>query len=576
MASVNYGVNFNGRRLVHPGAFGHIDAKNMTIVSEGSTNYPIIVGKAEAGEAGKVHWFTNPTELRNYLEGGDLVTGAELMFSPTPEGGGGASVVGVVIANPTTQGTLEVGPVKFKSKVFGAVANRIQVKVEGASGTDIPNTKRVSIYRWDTDTIETYKNVGAVLNIKYTGTSVEKAVAKVVANEITGKKELKVLLGEVDAQVEDISIELGDNRFQTLNDVILYLSGISGYEARFIDYRNGNLSADKLDIGEVDIKHESGGYLRSNVGDLVQQVNEYSELVTVESTDEVTTVIPDTPHTYLTGGSVGSAPISWAKTFEPIQNEYSNILVVLNETEMIHAEALQHIAEMEIKHQPQMLFTGGGVGETSNQVKRRAALLNSSRAVIGYPGIYHNRVNNGKTVLPAYFTGALIAGRVCGVSASDPVTFSYFNLVGLERNLVAGDSAIDDLITSGIAVLERVQNGGIRLVQGITTYLSENNTLYREISVRRGADHLMTQVRTGLEKAFVGKKYVGPDSITSIRTKVIDILDEAVKAGHIINYRNIQIRFSNTVVYVDFEVAPSTPINYILITASYSPELASA
>lgn len=570
---VRYGVNFNGRRIVHPGAYGSINAKAMTIVTDGSTNYPIIVGSAQSGESGKVHWFTNASDLREYLTGGDLVTGAELLFSPTPEGGGGASVVGVLIANPTTQGSLEVGTLTVKSRVYGAIANRIQLKIESASGTDIPGTKRVSVYRWDTDELETYKNVGAVLRMKYTGEDVGGANVVVAKNDVSGKKELKVLLGADGSQVEDFSIELGGERFQTLNDVILHISSMSGYEVGFVDYKNASLPADQLDIINVSINTPTGDYLRSAIGDFAKQLGDYSELVTVSGDVESATTITDMPYTTLSGGSVGSVPISWANVFKPIRYEYSNILVALNDTEIVHAEALQHIAEMEIRQQPQVLFTGGGVGESVTRVKQRAALLNSSRAVIGYPAIYHNSVNNGKTVIPAYFTGALIAGRVCGVGPSDPVTFEYFNLVALEKNLMAGDSEIDDLITSGVATLERVQNGGIRLVQGITTYLSENNTLYREISVRKGADYLISQVREELELAFVGKKFVGADSVSSITTKVVDVLAKAIKDGHIINYRNIQVRFSNTVVYVDFEVAPSTPINYILITANFVPEI---
>lgn len=575
MSNLRYGVNFNGRRIVHPGAYGKIDATAMTIVSEGSPNIPVIVGTADSGESGKVHWFTDASDVRKYLTGGELVTGAELLFSPTPKGGGGASLIGVIVANKTVNASLKAGPIKFESLAYGETANRIQVKIEGASGNDIPGTKRLTVFRWDTDEQEIYSNLGAIIQLRYTGEDVGGAKASIVKDDITGKNSLKVFLGPDLTRVEDISIELGSDRFYTINDVVLYLNSIAGYEATFVGYRNANMEASLLDVTteDIDISVTSGGYLRSAKGDIVHQINSFSELVRATIEDDVEELV-DTPYTYLVGGAKGSEPTSWADVFKPLRNEYSNILVVLNARETIHAEALQHISEMEVRQQPQILFTGGGVGEATSVVKQRAAVLNSSRAVLGYPGIYHSKHKGGREALPAYFTGALIAGRVCGLGPSDPVTFEYFNLVGLERQLVAGDPVIDDLITSGVAVLEKVQNGGIRLVQGITTYLSENNTLYREISVRRGADYLVDQVRVALETAFVGKKYVGPDSTSSIITKTVDVLDRAVKDGHIVGYRNIRVRFSNTIVYVDFEVAPSTPINYILITANFVPEVA--
>ena len=575
MANLQYGVNFNGRRIVHPGAYSKIDASAMTIVTEGSINTPVIIGTAESGKSGEVHWFTDVAEARKYLTGGELVTGAELLFSPTPRGGGGASVIGVLIANETKPAKLVNGPIEFKSLTYGEIANRVQVKVESASGTDIPGTKRITVYRWDTDEQEIYSNLGSVISIKYTGETPDKAVATITQDEHTGVKSLKVLLGELPSQVEDVNIELGSDRFYTVNDVVAYLNSLSGYEVTFVGYRNATMEAKLLDVTKtpVDIKGKVG-FLNSKEGDIVHQLNNFSELIEAVNTDTTgLKTVADMPFTYLTGGSVGTAPPSWASMFEPLKETYSNVLVVLNSKESVHAEALQHINIMETRQQSQMLFTGGSIGESPSVVKQRASMLNSSRAVLGYPGIHHSTYRSGRDPLPAYFTGALIAGRVCGLGPSDPVTFEYFNLVGLERKLIAGDPIIDDLITSGVAVLEKAQNGGIRLVQGITTYLSENNTLYREISVRRGADYLSEQVRSTLESTFVGNKYTGVDTVSSITTKTIDVLEKAIKDGHIVAYRDIKVRFSNTTVFVDYEVAPSTPINFILITSRFVPEI---
>jgi len=573
MANLRYGVNFNGRRIVHPGAYSKIDASAMTIVTEGSINTPVIIGTAESGKSGEIQWFTDISEARKYLTGGELLTGAELLFSPTPKGGGGASVVGVIVANETKSASLTNGPIDFKSLTYGEIANRVQVKVESSSGTDIPGTKRITVYRWDTDDQEVYSNLGAVMSIKHADEATT-AVVSIEQDQTTGAKILKVLLGEEGSQVEDVTIELGSDRFYTINDVVTYMNSLSGYEVAFVGFRNATMEAKLLDVTAtpVDIKNKIG-FLNSKIGDIAHQINSFSELIEAVITTETGTV-SDIPFTYLTGGTIGSAPTSWAKLFDPLKETYSNVLVVLNSKESIHAEALQHINIMETRQQSQMLFTGGAVGEPPSVVKQRAAILNSSRAVIGYPGIHHYTHRNGRDPLPAYFTGAMIAGRVCGLGPSDPVTFEYFNLVGLERKLIAGDPIIDDLITSGVAVLEKAQNGGIRLVQGVTTYLSENNTLYREISVRRGADYLAEEVRATLEATFVGKKFTGPDTMSTVISKTIDVLEKAIRDGHIVAYRNIRVRYSSTTVYVDYDVAPSTPINYVLITSRFVPEVA--
>ncbi len=61
------------------------------------------------------------------------------------------------------------------------------------------------------------------------------------------------------------------------------------------------------------------------------------------------------------------------------------------------------------------------------------------------------------------------------------------------------------------------------MVQGITTYIGSNNTLLREMSVRRTADLIATSVEQTLEDTFVGKKGVYT-TVSSVETVVSDTL----------------------------------------------------
>jgi hypothetical protein len=138
----------------------------------------------------------------------------------------------------------------------------------------------------------------------------------------------------------------------------------------------------------------------------------------------------------------------------------------------------------------------------------------------------------------------------------------------LEYDLLEGDPEIDDLINSGVATLERVQNGAIRLVQGVTTYLGSTNALYKEISVRRGSDKVSDNVRRAMENTFVGKKGLRVTA-SAITTKAIDILSQAIRDDEITAYQNIVVRFVGMLVYVDYEIAQVEPINFILITSHF-------
>lgn len=563
MANNQYGISFNGRRINHPGAYDHIDASAMTVVTAGSTNVPIVVGTADAGAEGVVQWFTSAEQARKELRGGDLVTAIELMFSPTPEGGGGASIVGALVVNKNTNATRTAGGLEVSALEYGNGGNRIQVKTE--NGT-LAGSKKITISRWDTEQVEIYNNLGPVISIQYTGDE-EYASISVSSNEdgVPVSIETKVGADEASA-VSDILVDLTSGEYPTIASIVSHFNNVSGYVADYINYANSEMSSSLLDKTESPVLIKQGGYLSSVTGDIEYQINGSSELVSIKATAPVSNF----PSAYLTGGGTGVAPVSWAKYFDELKKHFSDVLVVLNSSPSIHAEALQHVGDMELRQQKQVLFTGGGTGETIQAVKQRAARLNNSRAVLAYPGIYHKSVGNGRA-LPAYFTGALIAGRVCGVDASEPITFDYFNLIGLENKLLAGDPEVDDLISAGVATLEMVQNGSVRLVQGITTYISANNTLYREISVRRGADKLSENVRKALEDTFVGKKGLSTTA-SSVATVVTDVLDQAIRDEQITAYRNIIVRFVGTAIYVDYEVAPVQPINFILVTSHFVPE----
>jgi hypothetical protein len=78
-------------------------------------------------------------------------------------------------------------------------------------------------------------------------------------------------------------------------------------------------------------------------------------------------------------------------------------------------------------------------------------------------------------------------------------------------------------------------------------------------------------MRKEMEKTFVGKKGTRA-TISAVKTKAIDVLEQAIRDEDIVAYKDIEVRFVNTAVYVDYKVAPVEPINYVLITSHFVPE----
>lgn len=555
---MKYGINFNGRRIVHPGAYDVIDASAMLMTSTGSTNIPVVIGTADAGEPGVVKWFTSPESAQKYVRGGDLHLATNLMFSPTSKGGGGCSTIGVIVANRHERATLRVGDVDIASKEYGEGGNNISVTLE--PGT-IPGTKTLTVARWDIDNaLEVFEDIGHLFSIQYEG---NKEVAELtIVPGVTSPSRLEVRVGDSQEDKEvDLTVDLECGKYPTIGSIVQYISSVKGYRATLANGLVSSYSSSMIDAcTDVDVKVQTP--VLGVKGDLN---NIQSELINIRCTGEVT----DIPLTNLRGGVKGTAPTSWSPYFEQLKKEFSDILVVLSDDVSIQMEAAAHIGNMETRGQKQMMFTGGAVGESVKEIRQRANSLNTSRAVCAYPGIMIKSGNLTRLV-PSYFTGALLAGRVCGVSHAEPITFDSVGVLGLERELIAGDPEVDELISSGVCTLERVPNGGFRIAQGITTYTSDNNVLYREISVRRSADNLSSTMTRNLEEEFVGKKGVR-SSILAIRNKAIEILDKAVADEEINAYRNVKVKFSGTVVEVEFEAAAVTPINFILITSRFVP-----
>lgn len=558
MSIIDAGVTFNGRRIVHPGAYDAISVENTVTVTAGSLNRPIVLGQADSGTPGEVAWFSTSSSAKSYLKGGDIVTALDLMFSPAPGGGGGASMVGVLPVNSLVRATLVSGGLTFTAKEYGELGNRITAKL--GAGT-ITNTKKVTLTRWDIPDPEVFDNLGAVIKIKYVPPEGDTNLYATLNVTVTdgAATALQIKVDDVTPAVTiDVDIDLTDARYLTVGDVARYIASFAEYD---VSYTSGTLPSSAMTaLSAVDI-YDTYGYCLAVDADLAYQINALSNMVTVAVTGSVTTI---DPAAYLAGGSKGTVPSDWTNYFTTLKTEFSDMLVILSSDATIHAAALAHVGQMELRGQKQILFTGGALSETASQAKARALVLNSSRAVLAYPGIKAKNSAGVIQTLAPYYAGAMLAGRCAGTTPSEPLTFDYFNLVSLEKDLICGDPEIDELISSGIACLETVLGGGVRLAQSVTTDLTPASP-FKELSVRRGSDSLSMRVTRALEAHYVGSG----GRVATIATVAQFVKDLLESSSEIVGYKDIEVSFVGTAVYVDFKVAYVEPINYVLVTCHF-------
>lgn len=290
----------------------------------------------------------------------------------------------------------------------------------------------------------------------------------------------------------------------------------------------------------------------------------------------------------ITGGATNGTsqdydpdPVSsdWTNAFVALQNIECYFVVPMTERSSYHATALAHALAVSLPSgkKERMAIVGGALGETYTQAKARAAGLKDKRAVLVWPGIQDYDASGQLTLLPPYYLAAQIAGILAGQSdPAEPLTNRNIPVFGVET--ASSPAVLDDLVNNGVFTLRAEFNRGFVCVQSLTTWTGDLRIARREISTVRAADETMKLVR----KAISG--YVGAKSsmflVQNIKDSATTALDAAVGKGLIFAdpsnpilypaYKDVAVRVYGDAYYVDFNISPAKPVNYLLITAYVS------
>lgn len=269
----------------------------------------------------------------------------------------------------------------------------------------------------------------------------------------------------------------------------------------------------------------------------------------------------------------------WTNAFVALQNVNTYFVVPMTDNAAYHATALAHAVSMSLPSgkKERMAIVGGALGESYLDAKTRAGALNDKRAVLVWPGIQDYDSNGVLSPLPPYYLAAQLAGTLIG--QNDPaqaLTNRSINLYGLE--VTSSPSIIDELVNSGVFTVKSDLTRGFLVVQSLTTWTGDLRFARREISTVRAADKVMQNVRDAVQE-FVGAK----NSIMlmdNIRRTVINALDFSGSSGLIFAdpanpdvypaYKDVNVRSFGDAYYIDFNISPAKPANYILITAYVS------
>lgn len=576
----------------------HVETNyDSSALSNSASNSPkniFMIGSAADGDPTKVYTLNTLSQAKGTFGSGDLVNAMELAWDPSNESLTNGGTIYAMRAEDATQASLTKGALSFVSKVFGDNANRVGIALDNDVITGAP---RITVTYDPKNYSRVYTNIGSMFTLSYKGTAA--AAGYSVEKGSDGyASTLTLATGDSIGALKEVkSFDLTSQSYQTMADLLQGISAVSGFSAGVVG--STVVETKYLDIVDPAVDCKTAPVtVTAKVGDAVHALryDSYVTLsatpldVTVGTTDNsatVTTSSEDTKFpepfekTFLTGGSTGQVPVSWADKFKNVVGNDAYYIVALTDQENIHAELKAFLDEESDLGYSYRGFVGGGFNEEPEEMISRQISLKDERInLVGQSGYYAN-LSGASVHIPAYLMAAYAAGVASSLRIGGALTNKYISLVSLDQELT-GDQ-LDTLNSNGVISIEKVVNrnatGGYRFVQDVTTYNSSNEPVKSRLSLGELTDFLFDDLKLYLEQNFIG---------TNVRTTTADDIKAGVSSflyneasadnGLITSYKesDITVSISGDVAYVVFSAAPSQTMDNIVVYGTYTNYTASS
>ncbi len=270
----------------------------------------------------------------------------------------------------------------------------------------------------------------------------------------------------------------------------------------------------------------------------------------------------------LMGGTQASPTTAgYTAALATLLSEDVQIVTALDEAIATHKEVLQHCKDAQLYGRERNGYAGAPANTSlATLFSDYSSKLNSRHMALVGQSIKYSMPNGTlKTLSPKYFA-LMVACMQAGSEVSTPLTRKRPDVLGSEQhaewNVVA---SANDAIQKGILALS-LDNLGLRIERSVTTYMTDDNPIYSEVSANESVN---TSVRT-LRSRLDGQ--IGNPAIAGTRAKIESAvrinLAKQVKDGVIKAFQNVVIQDLGDRFDIAYEVAAIEPLNFIKITAN--------
>tara|TARA_R100001594_G_scaffold140155_2_gene185128 strand:- start:960 stop:2483 length:1524 start_codon:yes stop_codon:yes gene_type:complete len=367
--------------------------------------------------------------------------------------------------------------------------------------------------------------------------------------------------------------------------------------AQLFDWNPANQTVDIRVDPEVDI---TSANLRDDLNTLITAINANSSLVTaarntsvVAAGSRIPSFLPTSSPAALTGAARGtSSNADWQNGLDELLKTRINIVVPLISDDLSEA-GLGSTATVDavIAQLSSHVKTAKGIGRNERNAYASINASDLDDALVTAQDLNNPDVSvvfQQPTVLnidsnlvqqDAWAHAMLAAGMQAGSPVGEPLTYKYVkaNQVAQPASLDPLDRTISNqLLLGGVMFTEFIKGKGHRWVRGLTSYLTDDNLAYTDISVNEVLNFVSYELRTGIEDRFTGTKAL-PATVMAIKSFIEGLLENYRRSEIIVDsvdptsgaavkaYHDITVTVSGDIANIRVSIFPVTGINYELL-----------
>lgn len=557
-------VFFGGRLLISPTTASVVDDSGLANQNLTVGNVVAIIGRSSGGKPNTPLYFGSPSEAVATLRDGELLTAVLNAFDPSAQTGGPSKVCAVRV-NPALQASLALADaasatvINLKSTDYGLYTNQIKAKIESGSTSGKKLTIQLGDAYFSADNV--HRNA---FKVRYSGAAVSAVMS--VSNSI-------VTL-QAPSGTEVAAIDLAT--YATIQQVVDRINSVAGFAASVQDGNGSSVALNGLDaVSTQDIK--TADYVATaNLQAVIDWINSTGEgFVDATRAANAGTVPTNIGFTYLAGGSDGTVTNNeWSNAYTTLQTVDVQWVVPVSSDASLHAMNDAHVAYMStVGKMERRGIVGMATGSTDQNAIDAAKAINSDRTSLVHLGYYNYNASGVLTLYPPYLLAAMIAGAFSGVNPGTPLTNKTLKVRGLERNL-RNPTDTDALIQGGVLCVENTSKG-FKVVQSITTWLTNDNYNRVEVSTGVAVDFTARNVREALDdlRGQKGDPLLLSRAVSIAESRLRELArPEPQGVGVLVGdkanpaYRNIRANLQGDVLRVEFECQPVIGVNYVLVS----------